>query len=663
MRNMRPRTPNPLPQVGVVMALLLLAPPARAADPVLSRVTLSSGGVAQYEFTADIDGAATLPLDVPLDQVDDLLKSLRVDDPAGPPSLRLPGREPLSESFRTLPFAPTAFASADALLGALIGEGVRLPGSGVTGRVLAVTAFEAATPQATMTRHRLTIMTGVGVETAVLEDTPSVELTSDALRTQIGAALGAIAQARVQDRRTVQLTLAPGGPRTLRFGYVTPAPVWKASYRLTIPAEGDGARLQAFAVVESLSGRTWRDVQVVLTSGQPVLYHQPLYEAVFTTRPEAPVEVPNRLTPQVDQGSAPLPAMAPPPSSPSPSPALMGAGFARMEARAAAPAAALAEARQSVAQVSFTLATRISAASGETLLLPIIDRTVPARRVALIQPGQPNPLVALLLRNDGTGAWPPGLATLYQRNTDQPGFIGDARLPAIQPQEDRLASFAADLAVRVDTSQEADALITTGRAARGVLELVRQERAVTSYRITTPPGSGRTMLVDHPKREGWTLAEPGTDVAETPTAYRITRTVPPGTTETLRVVLTRPRGERIVLTDLPTPRLLALSEEGVLSPALRASLARAVQLRAELDRRTQALAGLQQRREAIVADQDRIRQNLNAVPAQSELQRRYLGQMQQQETELAALATQDASARRAVADAEAALRDAVVGAS
>lgn len=295
-----------MPKAMIHLAILLaLAGPAAAAEPALDRVTFSSGGVGQFEFTADIDGAATLPLAVPLDQVDDLLKSLRVDDPAGGMhSVRLPGREPLAESFRPLPFSPAAFASTEALLGTLVGEAVRLPAAGIAGHILAVTPFGAALPDGggTLTRHRLTIATDAGIATAVLQDMPSVEFDAEPLRRQIASALAAIAAQRVQDRRTMQLSFGDGGQRAVRFGYVVPAPVWKASYRLTIPAaDAPGpATLQGFAVVENLSGRDWRGVEVLLTSGQPVLYHQPLYEAVFTTRPEAPVEVPNRITPQLD---------------------------------------------------------------------------------------------------------------------------------------------------------------------------------------------------------------------------------------------------------------------------------------------------------------------------------------------------------------------------
>lgn len=652
---------------AVIRAVLLLivASPILAAEPVLDRVTLSSGGVGQFEFTADLEGAATLPLAVPLDQVDDLLKSLRVDDPAGGlPSLRLPGRELLAESFRSLPFGPAAFDSPEALLGALIGEAVRVPAAGITGHILAVTPFDSTLPDngGTLTRHRLTIATDTGIATAVLQDVPGVEFESEPLRRQIASALTAIAAQRVQDRRTVRLTLGDGGRRSVRFGYVVPAPVWKASYRLTIP-DGDApgpAALQGFAVVENLSGQEWRNVEVLLTSGQPVLYHQPLYEAVFTTRPEAPVEVPNRITPPLDAGAVPLQAaqqLAPPPPSPPMAPAPFARRLQETDAASAPPPS---EIRQSVAQVEFRLAGRVTAASGETMLLPIVSHMIPARRVALFQPDADphHPLVALLLANDGAGALPPGLVTLFERRADgSAGFIGDARLPVLQPGAERLLSFAADLAVSIDTSQGADSKITSGRAASGVLELLRRERATTTYRITTQAGPGRTVLIEQPRRDGWSLVEPSGDVGLTPTQYRISRAIPPGVTETVEVVLERPRSERVVLADAGTTRLLAMAEEGRLAPELRAAMTRAAGLRTELDRRSAAARTLTDRRAALVADQDRVRKNLAAVPANSELQRRFLGQLQQQETQLAILQAQADAAQRAADEADAALKD------
>ena len=658
---------------AALFGALVLAAPAWAADPTLTRVTLSSGGVGQFEFSAQVDGAAALDLDVPLDQVDDLLKSLRVDDPAGAPNVRLPGRQPLAESFRTLPFGPDAFVSPHALLGALVGERVRASGPGIEGTILSVNDVETVLPNngGTQTRHRLTIATAVGIESLVLEDSQGIEFSSETLRRQVASALTAIASQRVQDRRTLHLALAAGGARDVRFGYVVPAPVWKASYRLTVPADGVAGptRLQGFAIVENLSGRDWKGVEVVLTSGQPVLFHTPLYEAVFTTRPDAPVEVANRLVPQVDQGamaagSASDQALrgmrpAPPPSPASPPMMRMAAPAAPASvAQEAAEPPPLSQVRQSAAQVEFRLASPVTAAPGESLMLPIASRDVPARRVALFQPETDplHPLVSLLVTNDTKGAMPPGLATLFeQRGDGSAGFIGDARLPSIQPGEERLASFAADLAVRVATTRSADMLVTGAQAAAGVLTLVRRERSVTVYRASMPAGSGRTMMFEIGRRAGWTLSEPA-DAALAPDRYRITRDVAAGAVETVTIVLERPRSERVVLGEAGIPRLMELAQEGRLSPELRAAMTRAATLRTELDRRAVALKELRDRRGEMVADQDRIRRNLAAVPVNSELQRRYLAQLQQQENDLGTLGTQTDAAQRGVSEAEGALK-------
>ena len=645
------------------LALTCLAWPLYAAEPVLSRVILSSGGVGQFEFTVDVDGAATLSLDVPLDQVDDILKSLRVTDPAGLPNLRLPGREPLSESFRPLPFKPEAFASADALLGALIGEPVRLPGPGITGSILSVTPIETALPNGggTLTRHRLTVATALGIESVMLEDAGAVEFTSEPLRHQVATALIAIAAARVQDRRSLQLGLAAGGPRRVSFGFVTPVPVWKMSYRLVVPADGvDGpAQLQGFAVVENLSGRAWNDVEVVLTAGQPVLYHQPLYEAVFTRRPEAPVEVPNRLMPQLDQGSAAMKAAVAVLPVPPPAPVMaMPAPAMRMD-RQQAPA----EAAQSVAQVSYRLAAPVTAAPGETLLLPIIDRPLPAKRVALYQPetDRLHPLVALLLTNDTAGALPPGLVTLFERQANGSiTFVGDARLPTIQPGEDRLASFAADLAVQVNQSQAQTSTILSARGARGVFEYDQRMRLTTTYRVTTPPGAGRTLLFDQRKDAEAVLVEPITGVTVTPSGYRIERVVSAGKTETFRVVEEVGHVRQVVLSTVQGDFFAQWARQDDAPATVKAAFQRLSQLRTDLDRKTDAVKALQARRTVIVTDQDRLRANLQAVPAQSELQRRYLAQMLQQETELSSLQAQEAAAQKIANDADAVLKDAIL---
>jgi hypothetical protein len=79
---------------------LFTATPSLSADLVLKRVLLGTGGVGYFEYAADIDASdVSLQLRARLDQVDDILKSLIVIDPAGAATATLPGKAGASEAF------------------------------------------------------------------------------------------------------------------------------------------------------------------------------------------------------------------------------------------------------------------------------------------------------------------------------------------------------------------------------------------------------------------------------------------------------------------------------------------------------------------------------------------------------------------------------------
>lgn len=703
---MRHRLPPPSLLAAAAGFLLScsLAHAQTAASPPRLRSVLLSSGVAQLGWEAELDGstaAATLPLDLPLDQVSDVLKSLRVDDPAGGggtgalPQLRLPGRQPLADAFRALPFPPEALASADALFAALVGAEVRVPAAGIAGRVVAVSPFEMriAGPGnaegATLTRHRLSIATETGVETTVLEDVPGVEIASPVLRAQLAQALAAVAATRAQERRRAELVLSggsggsSGARRQVSFGYVIAAPVWKTAWRLTLMPDGSQARLQGYAVVENGTGQDWDGITLSLATGEPVLFAQPLYDPVYADRPQAPVEVGSRPVPQVDR---PAFAMAPPPP-PAPAPAqaatidgllqsprlarqgrgapgAAGGGSAAPQEQEAEPPAS---AEQAATQATFRLAQPVSLSAGQTALLPFLDQAVPGRRVLLVQPGTlaTHPLAAVQLVNATGSALPPGIVTLYETTAagspgggnavtspgnglvGSPIFVGDARLPGLPAGASRLAAFAVDAAVALAVEQGSDRAALTARAAGGVLEVITRERATTLYKLSGGK-PGQPVLVEQPKRTGWSLAEPRESAEETNSAWRITQPLGADGALQMRVVLERPRSERIVLLDQAPSRLLALADAGALSDAQRAALRRAAELRSAVERAQAEQRQVREAAEAVVSDQARVRENLKAVPGGSDLHRDYLARLRTQEAELASL-----RARSAMADAEA----------
>ncbi len=83
-------------------------------------------------------------------------------------------------------------------------------------------------------------------------------------------------------RRTVRLSL-DGRDHDLLVGYTVETPIWRPSYRLVF--SGDRAQVQAWGIVQNLSGEDWSGVRLSLVAGAPVSFRSELAQAVIPTRP------------------------------------------------------------------------------------------------------------------------------------------------------------------------------------------------------------------------------------------------------------------------------------------------------------------------------------------------------------------------------------------
>ncbi|WP_437643440.1 DUF4139 domain-containing protein [Sorangium sp. So ce362] len=640
-------------------AAMGLSRPGAAADALsLRRVVLSTGGVGYFEYEARVRGDAELALEVRLDQVDDVLKSIVVYDEHGAAgNITLPGREPLRDLFRELPFDEGALESEAALLNALRGAEVRTRGSEgtIVGRIVAVTAAQVALPGGgSENRHRLALMSEGALRQVVLEETGGVELVEERLRQQVGAALLGLASRRQRNRRELVVRTAGEGERVVRVAYVIEVPLWKTSYRLTVPEDPQttAAALSGWAIVENQSGGDWDSVDFTLVSGNPVTFRQALYEIYYVSRPEVPVDVAERVLPRLDEGAAALAARA--------------ARLARFHAGAAAeapPATAEKgepEREEAATQVVFHFPAPLTIASGQTALLPIVEREVPAERVGLYQreASARSPLASVRLRNDGDTSLPPGAMTVYERSArGVVTYVGDARLAPLPPGESRLVSFAVDRKVRIDREERAEEAFSRARIQGGMLEIVRTARKVTVYTIVGAAREPRVVLIEHPRLAGWELAEPKKGVEVTRDRYRIRREVAAGETARLTVALEQPISHTIALTSLSSEQIGVYLSSRELSEALRAVFARIAELRATIEGRQRALSALESELAALRGEQERVRENLKVVPAGSALHERYLRTLGEQEDRIAAVSAELPGAREAVAGAERALAD------
>ncbi|HZP97960.1 MAG TPA: DUF4139 domain-containing protein [Reyranella sp.] len=666
-------------RVLIVAVAFVLALPslALAQDLTLKRVMLSSGGLGYFEYEAAVDGDASLKLTVPLDQVDDVLKSIVVyDDKGTVGGLSLPGREPLKQSFKDLPFDQAALQSPAELLEALKGAQVSVGGShALSGRIVSVQPETTTSTdgKTTTSRTRVTLLTNLGLQQFVLEEAQNLEFADPLLRDKVAKALSAIQANRATDARTLELSARGQGKRTVRVAYIVAVPVWKASYRLTLPADSAApkAPLQGWATIENLSGQDWKNVELTLVSGRPVAFHQALYEAYYVTRPDVPVEVAGRLMPGVDRGGVQLAGKEmPKPAAPAPDNRMRQQdAITRFAAPPPAPAIAAAteqlEATDTATQVTFKFAKPVSVGNGRTLSLPILDRQAPAQRLALYEADTAarNPLAAVRLGNDGESGLPAGILTIYERDkAGNVAYVGDARLSGFPVGETRLLAYALDEKITVERDQAQTSHLASGTIANGVLRYSSLLRHTTTYRVKGPAKEPRLLVVVQHRMAGWKLTKPdsqGIEISEG--NYRLPYQLPGGEpTQLIEVVQEQTVQQDLRLLDGNVNQIKVYAQAKEFDAKTREALYKILQLQQAVSEAQRKLSDIDSQHKTIVDEQARIRENLGKVPANSDLQRRYLAALEKQENDLDALAKQKAEAQKAADAARDALRSYVV---
>ena len=75
-----------------------------------------------------------------------------------------------------------------------------------------------------------------------------------------------------------------GKAHDLEVGYIAAAPVWRASYRLVVGTDGQ-ADLQAWGMMQNLSGEDWKDVKLSLVAGAPLAFEAQLGTPVIPLKP------------------------------------------------------------------------------------------------------------------------------------------------------------------------------------------------------------------------------------------------------------------------------------------------------------------------------------------------------------------------------------------
>jgi hypothetical protein len=125
-----------------------------------------------------------------------------------------------------------------------------------------------------------------------------------------------------------------------------------------------------------------------------------------------------------------------------------------------------------------------------------------------------------------------GLVTVFEGGT----YAGDARIADLQPNEERLLSYAVGLGTEVKPEFAADGgRLTHVKAVKGVLHTTTKLRETKTYTVKDRNPQGRAVLIEHPVRDQFKLAGI-TMLAQTARdVYRFELKVPAGKSATQTV--------------------------------------------------------------------------------------------------------------------------------
>jgi hypothetical protein len=265
--------------------------------------------------------------------------------------------------------------------------------------------------------------------------------------------------------------------------------------------------------------------------------------------------------------------------------------------------------------------------------LPIVGKDAEATRVSIYNEGtQPKfPLLGLRLKYTSGLHLLRGPITVFEGST----CAGNARIADLQPNEERLLSYAVDLGTEVNPEFSADSVrLTQLKAVKGTLYTTTKVREKKTYTVKNRNPQDRLVLIEHPVRDQFKLVDTAKPAETARDAYRFELKVPAGQSAKQTVTEERDVGSAVQLTNSPDEQVRVFLQSPVVSDKVKAGLRKAQELRWEWGK-TQREAGERQLPlQAITEDQDRLRADLHEVPQPSPLHRRYLGKLGQQEDEV-----------------------------
>lgn len=635
---------------------------APAAELPIAQVVLFSSGVGYFQREGEIQGNARVDLSFPVQDINDLLKSMVLEDKSGRVSaVSYDSQAPVEKTLRSFAINLTDNPSFGQTLNQARGEKVEAvlqasaaaQPANLSGVILGVERKqEAAVGKAPVEVEMLNLWCAEGLRSVRLADVQRVRFLNPVLEAEMKKALDVLALSHDTQKKAVSLNFAGEGKRSVKVGYVVENPIWKTSYRLVLDKKGKPF-LQGWAVVENNQDEDWNNVRMALISGRPISFRMDLYQPLFVQRPLVEPELFASLRPPTYNGSLERPKEKEEkkedmpkdsaPLAPAPAPGPSGGGFPGgaggttpakpepIDPTRSVHSAAIAE--QLGDYFQYAIEHPVTLPRQKSAMLPIINQPVEGTKVSIYneQTHAKFPLLGLKLKNTTLLHLNQGPVTVFENSS----YAGDARILDVQPNEEPLISYAIDLGTEVEpVVHENKDRITKITLNKGLLEATHQVRQTKTYNVKNRSEQDRVLLIEHPYDAQFKLIAPAKATERARDVYRFAVSLPAGKTAKLDVVEERDVLHEVILSNTDEQSMRFFLSQAVISAEDKATLQKGMALKDKWLGARQEIGDRERQLKEIRDDQARLRANLKEVPPTAAAYKRYLEKFDKQETEI-----------------------------
>jgi hypothetical protein len=374
-----------------------------------------------------------------------------------------------------------------------------------------------------------------------------------------GAPSPGAAAGRSPDLETVVMGL-DGKEHDLQVGYISVTPIWRPSYRLVL--DEHGATLQAWGIVQNLSGEDWNNVNLSLITEAPLAFDASLAMTVVPPRPRVTdggdviAVVPHSETSLAQEPPPPPPpaaepmemAEAAPMAAPKPAPAPpgVGGGFAGrsrgarakksvggamdsdmpfLQMQASEPAysgraknlSALAAIALQAGATRYDVASPVTIPDKSATMVMLLDRPIPGEAISLFAPdgGVPesasHPFRVARFSNKTGGLLERGPLAIFQQGTGAGGdnFLGQGMTDALPDGATATVPFALERTMAIEQQRESrEEGARIYKIEAGALQIARDFVTLTKYKVRNGAPRVAKLLVKHPRNGGARLIKP-----------------------------------------------------------------------------------------------------------------------------------------------------------